>query len=174
MMNINLINYKLFSGKYTINISKEKTQEFLVYCDRLIFEGEYLNGKRNGNGKEYGNNGNLIFEGEFINGKRHEKGKEYFNGNLIFEGEFINGKRNGQGKEYIKNNELIFKGEYIDGKRWNGKYYNPHKSEIYELKSGKGYLREYDYNSHLIFEGDFLNGERNGDGKEYYFILLSK
>ena len=29
----------------------------------VIFEGEYLNGKRNGKGNEFYENGNIIFEG---------------------------------------------------------------------------------------------------------------
>ena len=42
------------------------------------YEGEYLNGKRNGKGKEYNKNGELIFEGEFLNGKKwNGKGEEY-------------------------------------------------------------------------------------------------
>ena len=41
------------------------------------FKGEYLNGKRNGKGKEYDKFGKLIFEGEYINGERNGKGKEY-------------------------------------------------------------------------------------------------
>ena len=49
--------------------------------------------KKNGKGKEYNNNGNLIFEGEYLNGKRNGKAKEYSYGNLIFEGEFLNGQR---------------------------------------------------------------------------------
>jgi len=32
--------------------------------------GEYLNGKRNGNGKEYNEKGKLIFEGEYLNNKK--------------------------------------------------------------------------------------------------------
>jgi antitoxin component YwqK of YwqJK toxin-antitoxin module len=36
-----------------------------------MYEGEYFNGKRNGKGKEYGNNGVLIYEGEYLNGFRH-------------------------------------------------------------------------------------------------------
>ena len=49
-INISLINYKLFSGKYI----------------------EYgLNGK----GKEYNKEGDLIFEGEYFNGKKMEKEK---------------------------------------------------------------------------------------------------
>ena len=34
------------------------------YDNKIIFEGEYLNGKRNGKGKEYNRFGSLIFEGE--------------------------------------------------------------------------------------------------------------
>ena len=32
----------------------------------MKFDGEYLNGKRNGKGKEYNKKGKLIFEGELI------------------------------------------------------------------------------------------------------------
>ena len=46
------------------------------------------------NMKEYYNNGELMFEGEYLNGKRNGKGKEYdYNGKLEFEGEYLNGKR---------------------------------------------------------------------------------
>ena len=40
-----------------------------------MFEGEYLNGKRHGKGKEYNDKGNIEFEGEYSNGKRQGKGK---------------------------------------------------------------------------------------------------
>ena len=47
------------------------------YSDgKLLFEGEYLNGQRNGEGKEYNFiNGKLEFEGEYLNGKKMEKEK---------------------------------------------------------------------------------------------------
>ena len=55
----------------------------------LKFEGKYLNGKKNGEGKEYKDNDNtLIFEGVFFNGKKLN-GKQYSNGKL--EGEYLNG-----------------------------------------------------------------------------------
>ena len=49
--------------------------------------------------KEYYDNGKLDFEGEYLNGKRNGKGKEYYyNGQLEFEGEYLNGKKwNGNG-----------------------------------------------------------------------------
>ena len=33
----------------------------------LKFEGEYLNGEKNGKGKEYHDNGKLKYEGEYLN-----------------------------------------------------------------------------------------------------------
>ena len=60
----------------------------------MEFEGEYLNGERNGKGKEYYYNGELKFEGEYLDGKRHGKGKEYYdNGELKFEGEYFRDQR---------------------------------------------------------------------------------
>ena len=71
--------------------------------------------------KEYDYNDILIFEGEYLNGKRYGKGKEYnYDGKLIFEGEFLNGERNGKGKEYFNDGTLKFEGEYLNGKEWNG------------------------------------------------------
>ena len=60
-----------------------------------FFEGEYINGQRNGKGKIYftfKNNPYLKFEGEFLNGKKHGKGKDYFLNEVIVEGEYLNGK----------------------------------------------------------------------------------
>ena len=36
----------------------------------LQFEGKYLNGKRNGKGKEYWSGGELRFDGEFLDAKK--------------------------------------------------------------------------------------------------------
>ena len=51
---------------------------------------------KNGKGyiKEYYDNGKLEFEGEYLNGERNGKGKEYnYYGKLEFEGEYLNGRR---------------------------------------------------------------------------------
>ena len=39
------------------------------------FEGDYLNGLKNGKGKEYDKHGKLEFEGEYLNGLKNGKGK---------------------------------------------------------------------------------------------------
>ena len=104
-IDISIINYKFFSGKYIIYESNGIGKEFNDKDDKLIFEGEYLNGQRNGKGKEFNRyNGHLKFEGEYLNGQRNGKGKEYdYDGELEFEGEYLNGKRNGKGEEYYFN-----------------------------------------------------------------------
>ena len=129
-MGINIDNYKKLSRKIKIGGISGYGKEYGIDELNLIFEGEYLNGERNGKGKEYicrdrdlklnifYANFKLIFEGEYLNGKRNGKGKEYndYNGKLEFEGEYLNGKRNGKGKEYnYYNGKLIFEGEYLNG-----------------------------------------------------------
>ena len=47
-ISINLKNYRLFSGKYIILEEKEKGKEYNSYNDKLIYEGEFFKGKRNG------------------------------------------------------------------------------------------------------------------------------
>ena len=128
---------------------------------------QYKIGDKNGIGKVYDLNTNkLRFEGEYINGKRHGKGKEYnYNGKLEFEGEYINGKRHGKGKEYYINGKLIFEGDYKNGNKWNGKGYNINGDLKYEIKNGNGNIIEYYYDGKLLFEGEYINGERDGKGK---------
>ena len=43
---------------------ERKRKRKRIWKCKLIFEGEYINGERNGKGKEYDNNGELKFKGE--------------------------------------------------------------------------------------------------------------
>ena len=105
----------------------------------------------------------IIFEEEYLKGKRNGKEKEYdIEGHSLFEGEYKNGERNGKGKEYYVDGKLKFEGEYLNGKIWNGNGYNKNGNKEFEIKNGKGYIKEYNYyNDKIIFEGEYLNGERN-------------
>ena len=161
---LRIIRYnKTLQNKIDINITdyERNSKTYIIFKENNIVE-------------EYGSvNGELIFEGEYLNGKRNGKGKEYnyynYEDKLIFEGEYLNGKRNGKGKEYDNYGKLIFEGEYLKGKKWNGKGYDEGKI-IYELKDGKGFIRDYiRINSYrdLILLGEYINGEANGKMKEY-------
>ena len=87
ILNISLVDYKRFSGKYFIGEKNGEGKEYDGLNKQLIYEGEYKNGKRNGIGKEYNERGALIYKGEYLNGERNGIGKEY-NGyqKLIYEG----------------------------------------------------------------------------------------
>ena len=153
-LNIDINYFKKISGKYKI-IVNGKGKEYLLDKNYIIFSGEYKNGKKNGKGKEYNEEGDLIFEGNYLNGKRNGKGIEYNKvstntGNRFeyykFEGEYLNGLKNGFGKLYI-DNELIFEGNYSNNER-----------------NGEG--KEYYPDNNLLFEGKYLNNKK-WEGKGY-------
>ena len=131
-----------------------------------MFEGEYLNGERNGKGKEYNFHTKiLIFEGEYLNGRKNGKGKEYnYYGDLIFEGEYLYNFRL-NGKFYL-NKKLEYEGEYLYDRKWNGKGYDNNGNIIYKLINGNGKVKEF-FCSNLIFEGEYINGKKHDQGKEY-------
>ena len=128
----------------------------------MKFKGKYLNGKRNGKGREYNEDGQIIFKGEYLNdlqwnGKGYDsfnnityelkdgKGfvKEYYDcsKNLKFKGEYLNGQKNGIGKEYNDEGQLIFKGEYINGQK-------------------NGFGVEYNEYGLVKFVGEYINGKK--------------
>ena len=160
-LSLNIETYKNFSRRYKIVEKNGKGKEYLINTNKVIFVGEYLNGKRNGKCEEYYNNGILKFEGEYLNGKI-STGKKYdTNGNIILE------LKDGFGKEYYNNGILKFKGEYINDKRLNGQGYDYFGNENFCIKNGKGKVRELNYYGKLEFEGEYINGLKNGKGKEY-------
>ena len=183
-INISIINYKHFNGKYIIYESKGK--EYDGYNNTLLYEGEYLNGERYGKGKEYNNYGNIIYDGEYLKGKKlddvkcdnnknlnyiKEIRKEYYdNGKLKFECEYINGLKNGKGKEYNIFGDLTFEGVYFFDKLWSCKNHDIFNKDIYELKDGKGFIKVYYINGNLASEYEYSNGEKNGKGKEYNIL----
>ena len=97
---INILNYKVFSGRYIIYEENGKGKEYNAYTDELIYEGVYFHGKRNEN----------YFDEELSVIKEMQNGKEYIKEynkyhKLIFEGEYSNGEKNGKGKEYKRDNK---------------------------------------------------------------------
>lgn len=79
---------------------------------RLIYEGEYKNGLRNGEGTYYYAQG-LRYEGEFVNGLREGNGVFYWEDGTRWEGPFKNNEMNGEGKYYDK--EESYPCTYKDG-----------------------------------------------------------
>ena len=53
IINININTYRTYSGKFVVVYNNEKIREFSSINGELLYEGEYLNGYKNGYGKEY-------------------------------------------------------------------------------------------------------------------------
>ena len=45
-LDIDIINYKIYSGRYIIYEENRKGKEYKSISDKLCFEGEYINGKK--------------------------------------------------------------------------------------------------------------------------------
>ena len=154
----NLEDYKKLSGICRTLKEDGYGEEYIVNTNKLIFKGKYLNGKKNGKGKEYYESGRIKFDGEYLNDKKlsgigynenyrkiliiekNGKTRKYYdNGRLKFEGEYIKGVKQGKAKKYCDDGTLKFEGEYLNGKKY-----------------GKG--KEYYNNGNLMFEGKYFIG----------------
>ena len=169
LFNIDVDYYRKVSGKLKVGGINGEGKQYKLDSDILLFEGEYKNGKKNGKGKEYYENGHLKFEGEYLKGKKiYGKG---FNekGDII-----LNIEKNGKGKEYYSNGAIQFEGEYFNGRKWNGQGYNDEGSLEFKIKYGKGNIKEYNYIGKLEYEGEYLNGKRHGKGKEFERIKFNE
>ena len=101
---ININNYKKESGKYKIGGRNGNGKIYILDTNKLIFEGEFLNAKKHGKGKEYYEKVESLEneENKKLKGKKKEKKKKKKNNKdediLKFEGEYKNGQRDGYGK----------------------------------------------------------------------------
>ena len=168
---LNLIDYMRFSGKYREE-EFGKIREYDSYDNRLLFEGQYSNRKKNGIGKEYDENRKEIFEGEYLDGKRWKgSAKEYYeyNGKLILEYTYLNGIIDGKAKEYDKlNGDLLFEGTYLNGKRNGiGKEYKYIPIETSD-NDKYSFLKKENSKCITIFYGEYLNGERFEGSEDDY------
>ena len=151
--NNNIINnnkqIKIYNnGRYEGQMlnGKREGKGIFYYNDGGRYEGNWKNNFKEGKGIDFFINGNR-FEGNFKKGKREGKGIVYFNDGNIYEGDWKNDKREGKGIFY-----------FIDGGRYEGDWKN-------DLKEGKGI--DYFYNGNR-YEGDFKKGKREGKGIFYF------
>ena len=157
----------------------EKEKNFMPY-GKLRYEGDYLNGERNGKGKEYFYNNSSIFYDDTLEKNILYDEKEYCelllechinirtsqkeviensnnNNKIKFEGEYLNGKIC-KGKEYDINGNLIFVGEYLNVIKYKGKQFYNGKEEYLNIRwNGK----EFSFINSIIIEGEYFNGTKN-------------
>jgi len=142
------IKIPLKDGGYYIGEVIPSGKGIEYYKDGSIkYEGDWVNGKREGNGKAVYKNGDYYI-GSFKNNFRDGKGIEYYkNGNIRYEGDWVGGKKEGYGKKIDED------GEYYIG-QWKN-----------NIRHGKGV--DYSKDGKIIFEGDYVNGMFEGNGILY-------
>ena len=131
------------------NILDLKIEKNCIYYKGIKeYEGDLVNGVKNGNGIEYYKNSKKRYEGSFKNGKHQGIGKEYYDNEILkYDGEFNDGDYDKKGIEYDETGKKIYEGEFK-----KGKYH------------GKGKLYR---NGKIIYEGDFIENKLQGKGKEF-------
>ena len=82
----------------------------------VLYEGMVnAEGKYEGDGKLY-ENGELAYEGNFVDGVKEGIGIEYDeNGSMVYEGEFVKGEKNGVGTAYDTEGNTVYEGDFVIG-----------------------------------------------------------
>lgn len=142
---------------------------------RYSFIGEFKDGEKNGFGKE--TTFEYIYEGFFLNNKKNGKGKLLFKTTFDFyEGNFIDNNMTGEGF-YSWANKDTYKGSFINGKMHGQGIYTWQSGRTYEgsyingIKEGWGILR---HNNKILYEGEFKDGVPDGTGYVYKKSIKTK
>ena len=152
------------SGRVVLYYDTDKTE--------MEYEGRLEEGVRQGQGKEYYQNGALKYEGGFQDGLYNGDGRLYDeSGNPIYEGGFSQGLYAGAGTLY-ENGVRIYAGNFQEGLyEGQGTLYENGETPVYEggFSQGEksGTARVYE-NGALVYEGAYSQDAYNGNGKLFY------
>ena len=141
------------TAKFYVEDSKIEnwTGRVIVYSDKKktipLYSGRLEDGKLEGEGKEYDEDGILSYEGTFVEGQRSGMGTAYEHGLKTYKGEFLAGVASGEGTSYDVDGNVTYQGEFSEG---------------IQEGTGKAYKK-----GDLIYEGEFSGGLYNGEGTAY-------
>ena len=139
-----------------------------LISDKIIYEGDFINNKKEGKGRIKFLESNVIYEGTFINDNIEGYGIfKYTNGN-IYEGEVKNWKMNGNGAYKYKNGKIL-KGRFVDNKIVNYEniqpsFYSPSIRQNINNEFGNEKFF-YHYESKKI-----INNEENENNRNNYIL----
>lgn len=152
------------------------TGKVRVYYDekfeQIQFEGRLKNGKADGSGSEYYENGRYQFVGEFVEGVYEGEGILYYeDGSVEYRGEFADGRFEGVG-EYTDENSRVYSGVFENGAITGYGTLTVGGSKYYEGIFSHGVIdgegKMFDPDGVTRYSGRFTDGEPNGTVLEYY------
>jgi hypothetical protein len=159
---------EFLSGMENLAEKEGYRRAFLDPATGEVYEGEWINGQRNGfgvclfpdgtmyegwwlNNKEHGPSGlwmtgtrEVLYSGEWAEGRIHGTGTYYFPSGDVYTGEFKEGAKHGKGR-YVKADGSSYDGDWKDN-----------------VRHGRGLFTWADGSE---FEGDWEFGQRSGRGE---------
>ena len=140
----------LYSGQVVDGIPSGRGK--MVYDKGYVYDGEWKNGLKNGQGImdytiAHSAYKGEIYEGGWVDGKRSGQGTLTYSNGQRYEGEWQNDFMEGQGTMIYFGGE-VYKGSWIHGNR-----------------TGQGTMT---YSNGDVYEGNWLNNKRDGQGTMTY------
>ena len=148
--------------------------EILKVCDQILekgktnYQGDLVNGVREGNGTYTFSNGDK-YEGEWKNNQMEGKGVYTYQNGDKYDGEWVGGKKEGKGTYYFSSGNK-YEGEWVqsrmegkgvftfsNGDKYDGEWKN-------NKREGNGTLY---YSNGNKFEGEWKDDQRDGNGTLY-------
>ena len=174
------LDYKIITHLKNRKMDGEST--LLSDKNVLVANLTFVDGIANGPCTIYDEWGSLYFEGRFVNGYRQGRGKEYEKKKVVHEGLYEKGKKlvkmtemDGYWKEYDNSKNLLSVYKKDDEGNNMGVcffYENGEISRLSEWHEGKeslynGYFKLFDETNRKWIEGEYRDGVRNGESREY-------
>ena len=137
-----------------------------TYPDGEIYEGYFVEGKREGKGTYRYINGD-VYTGNFVDNKKHGLGTLTYSGFGEYKGFWENGRRHGEGIfKYFKTNDSYSGWWKFGQKQGTGTYcFAQTGQKIYgEWEDGKVIKGTWTYPNGISYEGGFNNNKPDGTG----------
>ena len=136
--------------QYEGNFKDNEFDGYGIYkCKLYIYKGNYISGKKNGNGQYEDLIKKSIYDGEFLDDKKNGYGIEKLSDGSIYKGDFKNDVKEGKGILILKS----YKNKDND-KIYTGEFKNNQICGIGEMKT----------NNKKDYYGEWINNEMNGYG----------
>jgi len=134
-------------------------------------EGEYDNNRRTGNWTFFNIEGKIIQTGQYRNGRPEGLWKWYYSeGSILREEEYYQGKRDGNFIEYSRDGEIISEGQYLDGEmngNWKSTIGDHREEGNYIVGLRDGMWRYLDNEGNVLYRGRYV--QDNPDGYHFYY-----
>ena len=153
---------------YKLNTIENKPSKIRKEYHNGKYEGDYLNGKREGKGIYIYNSGD-VYEGEYKNDLKDGFGIYKYSNGDIYEGNYKEGYYDGKGKYKYADGD-VYDGEFKDNCIYGKGTFKKKNGEIYIGEFNLGLINGFGKYVNTLGEqyvGEFLSGKKNGVGKLY-------